>query len=303
MNELIGQVITALVTDENEEAYFAQKDGVTFELKKDHLEEELAIGATVTGFAYEKSSRELVLSTAIPKSRVGHFAFGEVVETRRDLGVFVNIGLPDKDIVVSLDVLPTIMKLWPKVGDRLMIAIEVDQKGRMWGQLADENIFRAISKGAKQEMKNQDIEGTVYRLKMAGTFLLTDDFYIGFIHPSEREAEPRLGQRVKGRVIGVRPEGSLNVSLKPRAYEEIGDDAEMIMAVLKRQPGYAMPYTDRSNPELIKSYFGISKGSFKRALGRLMKNGFIVQEEGETILTAKGQKDIEPIVDNDQDQD
>ncbi len=34
-----------------------------------------------------------------------------------------------------------------------------------------------------------------------------------------------------------------------------------------------------------------------------MKNGFIVQEEGETILTAKGQKDIEPIVDNDQDQD
>mgnify|MGYP000488384707 FL=1 len=191
----------------------------------------------------------------------------------------------------------------PKVGDRLMIAIEVDQKGRMWGQLADENIFRAISKGAKQEMKNQDIEGTVYRLKMAGTFLLTDDFYIGFIHPSEREAEPRLGQRVKGRVIGVRPEGSLNVSLKPRAYEEIGDDAEMIMAVLKRQPGYAMPYTDRSNPELIKSYFGISKGSFKRALGRLMKNGFIVQEEGETILTAKGQKDIEPIVDNDQDQD
>ncbi len=260
MNELIGQVITALVTDENEEAYFAQKDGVTFELKKDHLEEELAIGATVTGFAYENSSRELVLSTVIPKSRVGHFAFGEVVETRRDLGVFVNIGLPDKDIVVSLDVLPTIMKLWPKVGDRLMIAIEVDQKGRMWGQLADENIFRAISKGAKQEMKNQDIEGTVYRLKMAGTFLLTDDFYIGFIHPSEREAEPRLGQRVKGRVIGVRPEGSLNVSLKPRAYEEIGDDAEMIMAVLKRQPGYAMPYTDRSNPELIKSYFGISKG-------------------------------------------
>ncbi|BBE26312.1 CvfB family protein [Latilactobacillus curvatus] len=298
MNELIGQVITALVTDENETAFFVQKDGVIFELKKETLEQELTIGETVTGFAYENSSRELILSTFIPKSRVGHYAFGEVVETRRDLGVFVNIGLPDKDIVVSLDILPTITKLWPKPGDRLMIAIEVDQKGRMWGQLADESIFRSISKGAKPEMKNQDVMGTVYRLKLAGTFILTDDFYIGFIHPSEREAEPRLGQQVKGRVIGVRPEGSLNVSLKPRAYEEIGDDAEMIMAVLKRQPDYAMPYTDRSDPEAIKSYFGISKGSFKRALGRLMKNGLITQAEGLTSLTEKGQADIAPITDD-----
>lgn len=292
MNNLIGQIIMALVTDENEEAFFVQKDGVTLKLNKEGLETAPEIGDTVEGFAYENSSRELILTTFIPKSRVGHYAFGEVVETRRDLGVFVNIGLPDKDMVVSLDELPTINKLWPKPGDRLMIALEVDEKGRTWGKLADEAIFRAISKAAKPEMKNENIEGTVYRLKLAGTFLLTDDFYIGFIHPSEREAEPRLGQVVQGRVIGVRPEGSLNVSLKPRAYEEIGDDAEMIIAVLKRQPDGMMPYTDKSNPDDIKGYFGISKGSFKRALGRLMKNGLIEQQDGQTRLTAKGQADL-----------
>lgn len=292
MNNLIGQIVTALVTDENETAFFVQKDGVTLKLDKAGLTAPLAIGETVEGFAYENSSREMILTTTIPKSRVGHYAFGEVVETRRDLGVFVNIGLPDKDMVVSLDDLPTINKLWPKPGDRLMIALEVDQKGRTWGKLADESIFRAISKGAKPDMKNQNIEGTVYRLKMSGTFILTDDFYIGFIHPSERDAEPRLGEVVKGRVIGVRPEGSLNVSLKPRAYEEIGDDAEMIIAVLKRQPNGTMPYTDKSNPDDIKGYFGISKGSFKRALGRLMKNGLIEQKEGQTSLTAKGQADL-----------
>lgn len=292
MNNLIGQIVTALVTDENETAFFVQKDGVTLKLDKAGLTAPLAIGETVEGFAYENSSREMILTTTIPKSRVGHYAFGEVVETRRDLGVFVNIGLPDKDMVVSLDDLPTINKLWPKPGDRLMIALEVDQKGRTWGKLADESIFRAISKGAKPDMKNQNIEGTVYRLKMSGTFILTDDFYIGFIHPSERDAEPRLGEVVKGRVIGVRPEGSLNVSLKPRAYEEIGDDAEMIIAVLKHQPNGTMPYTDKSNPDDIKGYFGISKGSFKRALGRLMKNGLIEQKEGQTSLTAKGQADL-----------
>ncbi len=57
-----------------------------------------------------------------------------------------------------------------------------------------------LSKNGTEQMKNQDVTGTVYRLKLAGTYLLTDDFYIGFVHPSERYQEPRLGEVVKGRV-------------------------------------------------------------------------------------------------------
>lgn len=285
MNELLATIITGMVTDENEVAYFVQKNGVTFRLPKSEGEHQL--GESVTGFAYQNQRHENALTTEIPKSRQGHYAFATVIASRRDLGVFVDIGLPDKEIAVSLDELPTLTELWPKKGDRLLVALRVDQKGRIWGTLAEEKVFRSMSKKGRGEQKNQNITGTVFRLKIAGTYILTEDFYLGFIHPSERYQEPRLGEVVSGRVIGVRPDGVLNVSLKPRAYEAIGDDAEMILAYLRRAKENKMPYTDKSEPEAIKEMFGISKGQFKRAMGHLLKAKLVEQKEGFTYLIEK----------------
>ena len=45
--------------------------------------------------------------------------------------------------------------------------------------------------------ENKDVIGTAYRLKLTGTYVLTEDFYLGFIHPSERYNEPRLGEQIK----------------------------------------------------------------------------------------------------------
>ncbi|KAF1290457.1 S1 RNA-binding domain-containing protein [Candidatus Enterococcus leclercqii] len=285
MNELLAAVFSGLVTDENETHYFIQKNGFTFRLRKTEGEHQL--GEAVEGFGYLNQKQEPSFTTVIPKSRKGHYAFAEVTETRRDLGAFVDIGLPDKDIAVSLDELPTMRELWPKKGDRLMVSLRVDHKDRIWGTLADEKIFRSLSRHGIEEQKNKDIAGTVFRLKLAGTYLLTDDFYIAFVHPSERYMEPRLGEQVKGRVIGVRPDGVLNASLKPRAHEVINDDAEMLLVYLDRSADKKMPYTDKSDPEAIKKMFGISKGQFKRAIGHLLKEKRIKQEDGYTILLPK----------------
>lgn len=282
MNELLASVFSGLIIDENQTDYFVQKNGITFKLAK--TEGTFALGEAVEGFAYQNQQQQLCFTTTIPKSRKGHYAFGEVTGSRRDLGVFVDIGLPNKDVVVSLDELPTMRELWPKKGDRLMISLKVDQKDRIWGSLAEEKIFQALSKRGNEELKNKDVEGTIYRLKLVGSYFLTDDYYIGFIHPSERYQEPRLGERVQGRVIGVRPDGVLNVSLKPRAHEAIGDDAQMIVAYLERTATKEMTYTDKSSPEEIQQMFGISKGQFKRALGNLMKQRVIEQKDGVTRL-------------------
>jgi len=122
---------------------------------------------------------------------------------------------------------------------------------------------------------------------LAGSYLLTEDFHVGFVHPSERYQEPRLGEVVKGRVIGVRPDGVLNVSLKPRAYEAISDDAAMILTFLERAADHQIPYTDKSTPEEILQTFGISKGQFKRAIGNLFKQRLIEQKDGVTKLIKK----------------
>ncbi|CAI3445586.1 DNA-binding protein [Enterococcus cecorum] len=282
MNHLLATIISGLVIDENENYYFVQKEGQTFRLHKEELQ--TSLGQMVEGFTYVNQKQQLAMTTKIPKVRQGHYAFSKVTEVRKDLGVFLDIGLPDKEVVLSLDELPTLTNLWPKVDDELLVGLRIDDKNRIWATLADEKIFKAMSRKATEQMHNQDVKARVYRLKMAGTYVLTQDYYLGFIHPSERYAETRLGELVDARIIGLREDGVLYLSMKPRSYEAISDDAQMILAYLNQSATKSMPYTDKSSPEEIKQLFGISKGQFKRALGHLMKQKLIEQVDGKTNL-------------------
>ena len=97
MNNELGTVITAMVTDQNEKSYFVQKNGITYGLDKKEVESELSIGDMVKGFVYENMNKQLKITTQIPKVRIGHYGWGVVTDVRRDLGVFVDIGLEDKD--------------------------------------------------------------------------------------------------------------------------------------------------------------------------------------------------------------
>ncbi|MGQ4573797.1 CvfB family protein [Leuconostoc pseudomesenteroides] len=280
MNPTVGTTIKAQVTDENSQFFFAQVDGFTYEIDKSELQKPLKLGGFVTGFAYENEDHKLQITKNVPTAQKDVYGWGTVVANRHDLGVFVAIGLPNKDIVVSLDDLPTITSLWPQKGDRLMIAIKEDGKGRLWGEIAQQNIINAVSRRAPQEMKSKQIKATVYRNKMAGTLVLTEDYYLGFIHPSQRDDEPRLGEVVNARVIGVRDDGTLNLSLKPLAYKTMNEDATFLLLQLQRRSDHFLPFNDKSNPEAIKRQFGFSKSQFKRALGHLYKERLIEQVDG-----------------------
>lgn len=280
MNPTVGTTIKAQVTDENSQFFFAQVDGFTYEIDKSELQKPLKLGGFVTGFAYENEDHKLQITKNVPTAQKDVYGWGTVVANRHDLGVFVAIGLPNKDIVVSLDDLPTITSLWPQKGDRLMIAIKEDSKGRLWGEIAQQNIINAVSRRAPQEMKSKQIKATVYRNKMAGTLVLTEDYYLGFIHPSQRDDEPRLGEIVNARVIDVRDDGTLNLSLKPLAYKTMNEDATFLLLQLQRRSDHFLPFNDKSNPEAIKRQFGFSKSQFKRALGHLYKERLIEQVDG-----------------------
>ena len=283
MNTLLATFVTGLVTDENEDFYFVQKDGQTFALSKD--EGEFQLGQAVTGFAYSDMKQRLRLTTKDISATRTSFGWGTVSEVRKDLGVFIDTGLPDKEVAVSLDILPDIKELWPKKGDQLYVKLDIDKKGRIWGILAFPEDIQKLAGPAYDNMQNQELRAIVYRLKMSGTFVyLPDNQMLGFIHPSERYAEPRLGQELKVRVIGYRPvDRTLNLSLKPRSFEMLENDAQMILTYLESNGGF-MTLNDKSAPEDIKATFGISKGQFKKALGGLMKAKKIKQDELGTEL-------------------
>ncbi|AKP66517.1 S1 RNA-binding domain-containing protein [Companilactobacillus ginsenosidimutans] len=282
-SDLYGKVLSGTVTDLNKEEAFVQIEGITFALDLSELDELPELGDEIGGFVYETQSHKNKITTVMPKVMEGIWDYAEVKDVRSDLGVFVDAGLPDKDIVVSLDELPLEHSEWPKKGDQVMVELEVDHKGRLWGKLADINLYTQLARSASDNEKNRDETGHVIAIRDSGTFVMTDSYFMGFIYTSEQDGPLRIGKEVKTRVIGS-SHRRLNLSMRPRAFEEITPDAEMIMAVLEHARDNKIPYTDKSDPQDIKDYFGISKGSFKRALGNLMKQRKIEQKDGYTYL-------------------
>ncbi|MDT2748271.1 S1 RNA-binding domain-containing protein [Streptococcus parauberis] len=283
MNELLATQITGLVREENDNSYFIQKDGFIFSLSKEEGEHQ--IGEMVTGFAYTDMKQKLRLTTKDIQSRKDSYGWGEVTDVRRDLGVFVDTGIPNKEIAVSLDLLPDMKELWPKKGDKLYITVTVDNKYRLWGVPAQPEVFQEMADPAFDNMQNQSWPAIVYRLKLSGTFVyLPENNMLGFIHPNERYSEPRLGQVLDTRVIGFREvDRTLNLSVKPRSFEMLENDAQMIVTYLESNGGF-MTLNDKSAPEDIQATFGISKGQFKKALGGLMKAKRIKQDATGTEL-------------------
>lgn len=280
---IIGQTISAIIVEESERFYFLQKGEDL--LRLDKTEGEHAIGDVVTGFVYVDKDEHRRLTTLEQKATNEQYGWGTVTAVRKDLGAFVDTGLPGKDVVVSLDDLPLEKDQWPKVGDQLYVKLIVDRKERIWGHLAWHEDFWNLAGPGYDNMQNQDLRAIVYRNKESGTFVyLPDNNMLGFIHPSERIAIPRVGQELQVRVIGFRKEDrSLNLSAKPRAYEMLDADSQMILAYLQSMGG-KMAFNDKSNPDEIKATFGISKGQFKKALGGLMKAKKIKQSPEGTEL-------------------
>ena len=233
-----------------------------------------------TVFLYQDNEGRLTATLTIPAVRIGHYDWVEVVEVKRNLGVFVHIGL-QKDILVSLDDLPEFFELWPIIGDRLYCSLKTDKNGRLFGKLGTEDVMKELAIPAERNAFNQNVSGSIYRLLLVGSFMITDKGYLGFIHESERNEEPRLGQYVEGRIVDVKEDGSVNVSLFPRSHEVIDQDAETVYTYLMNRGG-SMPYWDKSGPEEIRSRFNLSKAAFKRALGKLMKEGKVEQVDGWT---------------------
>ncbi|AUI76333.1 S1 RNA-binding domain-containing protein [Lactobacillus helveticus] len=287
---MLGTIAKGKIIDENDNAYYVQIDGVTYELKKQELtqDEIPKVGDEIEGFIYDNKSHDREMTQFLPFAQPDQYGWGKVTEVRPGLGVFVDVGLPDKDVVISMDDLPREKERWPRRDDRILVRLETDYKDRIWAKLADENIFDQLVANFPNGMNNENVFGTVYATREIGAFVLTNDYYLGFVHESQMPRPMRLGEQFKGRVIGISQYGRLNLSALPRAFEEIDDDAQMILMSLRRRETKTLPFYDKSDAQEIKRYFGISKSAFKRALGHLLKAGLIEEDKtAETITLIK----------------
>ncbi|WP_188454211.1 CvfB family protein [Virgibacillus oceani] len=277
-----GTVQTMTVLRKIDTGYVLGKNSTEALLHHNETEKELDIEQEVDVFLYQDKKGQTVATTILPTIRLDVFDWAEVVEVIPNLGAFVDIGIA-KEILVSKDDLPLFEDVWPKTGDMLYVSLGRDRKERLLAIPATEGIFKREWEFAPENTLNAQVSGRVYLTSKEGTAIITEEGYRGFIHHTERKTEPRLGEWVKGRVIEVKDDGTVNISLRPLKQYSMTEDAEIIVNFLVENGG-VIPFSDKSDPDDIRGTFNISKAAFKRALGKLMKDGKIEQRAGKTFL-------------------
>lgn len=280
LKELIGQTATLTVARKAAFGYFLTDGTEDVLLHKKEAGQELEEGDELEVFLYVDSEGRTAASAVIPEIAVGKYAWVEVTDVKEGLGVFLNIGLP-KDILLGADDLPSHRSVWPKPGDLLYITLRVNRNHLLYARLASDQVIQAMAINATRKDFNKNIQGHIYRTAKVGSWIYTIEGFKGFIHESQRKQEPRLGEKVEGRIIDIKEDGTINVSLLARKQESQDIDSAQVYEYLMSRNG-AMPFSDKSMPEDIQERFGMSKAAFKRALGKLFKEGKIYQDGGWT---------------------
>lgn len=239
---------------------------------------EMPIGAReddlVEAFIYLDSEEQPIATTRPPKLTLGEVTFLEVTAVT-SIGAFVDWGLGKELLVPYAEQSKDLY-----VGERQPIGLYLDKTGRLAGTMFVTDMLGAVPRRVERD---QWIEGEAWRNDPdIGLFAILERSYVGLV-PASEPHRLRRGDATKFRVAHILPDGKLVLSLRQRAHKERATDAENILAVLSRPN--APRISDKSDPELIRSLFGLSKKAFKRAVGGLLKDRKIdLDERGFVVL-------------------
>jgi uncharacterized protein len=223
----------------------------------------IAPGDRLEVFVYRDSEDRLVATTETPLATVGEVATLKVISVNHHIGAFLAWGLA-KDIL-----LPFREQTGPvRVGQDVVVRVYLDEK--------TERIVASMKLG-----RDSALEPPNYRSGQPVEFLITDKTSLGYKalvegrHPGllyhEGISVPvAIGQKLKGFVRALRPDGKLDLSLDQAGYRRVAPLALRIIEALQRNKG-RLGLDDDSPPEAIRQAFGTSKKAFKQALGTLYK--------------------------------
>ncbi len=282
-----GDVVTLSVARTNElGAFLDAGTGNTSEdilLHKAQQLQEVSIGEQVTVFLYTDPKGRLAASMRLPQMKEGQIARVKVINTSKD-GAFVDIGA-ERGVFMPF----AGMRGRVKKGDKVWVRLYRDKSSRPAVTMEVENEIRQAAKPATQAVIGTITTGSVYNFTDEGAFLFTEERYIAFLHHSEMIERPKVGEELTVRVVFVREDGRINVSMRPPKEDAIDQDADGLLKYLQLRGG-TMPYSDETSAEVIRAKFNLSKAAFKRAIGRLMKRELIEQSEGWISLRSDSEK-------------
>ena len=249
----------------------SEKSGEDILLPKNQVPAELKIGGEIEVFVYKDSEDRIIATVKKPKLTIGELAVLKVAETT-GIGTFLDWGL-EKDLLLPFKEQERELKK----DEECLVGLYVDKSGRLCATMKLYNLLISSS-----PYKNNDrVRGTIYSYNpQFGYFVAVDNKYHGLILNKEIYGSCAIGDRVEARIKKVRADGKLELGIREAAYEEIEGDAQRISEKLKLNNG-KLRLNDNSPPETIRAELNMSKKAFKRAVGRLIKEGAVkITDEG-----------------------
>ena len=234
-------------------------------LPRKQVPEGTKTGDELSVFVYKDSEDRMIATTGTPKLQVGETAVLEVKDVAK-IGAFLDMGL-EKDLLLPFkEQNHRVVK-----GEKCLVALYIDKSGRLAGSM---NVYPYMR--ADSEYKKDDrVTGIVYEInENLGAFVAVENRYYGLIPKRELYGDFHLGDTVEARVVKVREDGKLDLSPRQKAYVQMDEDAKQVLKAIDEFDG-VLPFNDKARPETILREMKMSKNAFKRAVGRLLKEGKI----------------------------
>lgn len=255
--------------------YLAEQENAPQEervlLPKKQVPEGSSSGDEIEVFLYKDSKDRLIATTTIPKITLNHIAVLQVKEIGK-IGAFLDWGL-EKDLFLPYRE----MSRRVQEEDEILVRLYIDKSQRLCA--STKGIYEYLSTNSPYKI-GDEVEGRIYEFGHDfGTFVAVDDKYSAMIPKHQDTSYLKLGDVVTAEVTGVKEDGKLDLSLRKKAYLQMDDDAQKVMAILDSYAG-VLPFTEKATPEIIFRETSLSKAAFKRAVGRLYKERKITINDG-----------------------
>lgn len=245
--------------------FLMAQDGKDVLLPQAYITDDMKEDSLIEVFLYTDSEDRLVATTLTPKAMLDQFALLEVVD-RAKFGAFLDWGLP-KDLLC-----PTKLQKSPFiVGEKRFIKVVYDEKTHRL--VASEKLGDFFDHRPKGLHPRQEVTIIPIQKTPLGYKCLVENRYEGLIYHNEIFEEITLGEEKKAFIKTIRKDGHLDLSLRPMGNKN-SSSSDKVYTLLKEHGGI-MPYNYKSDAELIKKEFQMSKKEFKRSLTKLQEENKI----------------------------
>ncbi|EJG2021120.1 GntR family transcriptional regulator [Vibrio parahaemolyticus] len=240
-------------------------------LPNKHVPEGTELGDHIEVFLYFDSESQLAATIDKPIAQVGEWGLMKI-EGINQTGAFVNWGIKEKDLLIPFSE----QRARFTAGQNILVYVYTDKaSGRIVGTT---KFNKLLDKTPANYEVNEEVDLIIAERSQLGYKAIVNGKHWGMIFPSDVFGKLFIGKKLKGYIKQVREDGKIDLSLQKVGVAKMDDLSSKIIDLLEKKGGF-LPLNDKSSPEAIFDAFRTSKGTYKKTIGGLYKQGKIVIEK------------------------